>query len=221
MSMGRAGKATNKRQEGVAIQASAERESMFGEMPGQIVSFNPNNQTATIRPLYKPTHDGKKVDMPELQEVPVRFQRIGGFVVTAPVKEGDMVMLRPQQRSTEEYHTGGDHESIKESRSMSLSDMEAFLDGGEKITDPISNFNTENFEIRSEDGRFKMEMSEDGKFKMEGAQGNWYDLMAKVVELLAEDNLNVKYGSSAGSGHALEKRSEYASIAAKLRAMAL
>lgn len=221
MSMGARGKATNDDRERIAIQGQAERESMVGEMPGKVVDFDPENQTITVQPTYRPIHDGKHVDMPELQEVPVRFPKMGGFVVTTPVKEGDMVTLRPQMRSSEEYHTGGAHESLKETRSMSLSDMEAFLDGGEPLTDPIPEFNNENFEIRSANGDFKMEMSEDGKFRMEGSQGNWYDLMAQVVELLAADTLVINYGSSAGSGHQLEHQSDYAEIAGKLRGMAL
>jgi hypothetical protein len=221
MSMGKRGKTTNAARERVAIQAQAERESMIGEMPGRVVSFDPVKQTITVQPTYRPIHDGKPVDMPELQEVPVRFPRAGGFTMTTPVKPGDIVTLRPQMRSSEEYHTGGSHESPKDTRSMSLSDMEAFLDGGEPLTDPIVNFNNDNFEIRSTDGNFKFEMSEDGKFKIVGAEGNWYELVAQLAELLAIDNLDVKYGSSIGQGHALQKRAEYAEIGAKLRAMVL
>lgn len=221
MSMGARGKATNSSREVNAVQASSERESMIGEMPGRVVTFNPSNQTITVQPLYRPTHNGEPVDMPELVEVPVRFPRMGGFVITTPVKEGDTVTLRPQMRSSEEYHTGGVYETPQDNRSMSLSDMEAFIDGGESLTSPISNFNNNNFEIRSADGSFKMEMSEDGRFNFEGSQGNICDLLAQVVELLASDSLQVNYGSSGGSGHALSNRSQYAAIAAKLRAMAL
>lgn len=221
MSMGSRGKTTNQLGENVAVQAQSERESMMGEMPGKVVSFNSEKQTITVQPTYRPVHNGEAVDMPELLEVPVRFPKMGGFVMTTPVKTGDMVTLRPQMRSNEEYHTGGKNESPKDSRSSSLSDMEAFLDGGEPLTDPIPNFNSENFEIRSADGQFKMEMSEDGKFKMEGAQGNWFELMTQLAEKLSEDGLNVLTGSSAGTGHELEHRSDYADIAAKMRGMAL
>lgn len=221
MTMGARGKTTNNPREVSAVQMQSERESMMGEMPGRIVSFNPDNQTITVQPLYRPTHNGEAVDMPELQEVPIRFPRMGGFVVTTPVKEGDIVTLRPQMRSSEEYHSGGSYETPGDNRSMSLSDMEAFLDGGEPISNPITNFNSDNLEIRSADGSFKIEMSEDGKFKIEGAQGNIYDLLAQVVELLASDTLNISYGSSSGTGHALENQAQYAEIAGKLRAMAL
>lgn len=221
MTMGARGKTTNDLREIVAVQIQAERESMIGEMPGRVVAFNPENQSITVQPMYRPMHNGEPVDMPELLEVPVRFPKMGGFVMTTPVKPGDMVTLRPQMRTSENYHTGDMFESPNETRSMSLSDMEAFLDGGEPLTDPIPAFNNTNLEIRSANGEFKMEMSEDGKFKMEGSEGNWYDLMAQLVELLASDTLVISYGSSAGSGHQLENRAEYATIAGKLRAMAL
>lgn len=221
MSMGTRGKTTNSQRETVAVQAQSEREAMFGEMPGRVVAFNPSNQTITVQPLYKPTHNGQPVDMPELQEVPIRFPNMGGFAITTPVNVGDKVTLRPQMRSSEEYHTGGEFTSPKDNRSMSLSDMEAFIDGGESISSPISNFNTSNFEIRSIDGQFKFEISPDGKFKLTGAEGDLYDLLTQVVELLAADTLTINYGSSGGSGHALSNRPAYTEIAGKLRAMVL
>ncbi len=221
MTMGARGKTTNNSREVSAVQMQSERESMIGEMPGRIVSFNASNQTITVQPLYRPIHNGEPVNMPELQEVPVRFPRMGGFVITTPVKEGDIVTLRPQMRSSEEYHSGGLYEAPSDNRSMSLSDMEAFLDGGEPISNPIQNFNSDNLEIRSSDGSFKIEMSEDGRFKIEGAQGNVYNLLAQVVELLSTDMLNITTGSSAGSVHELQHKAQYETIAGKLRAMAL
>lgn len=195
---------------------------MWGNLTGTVKSFDPATQTATIQPDYKPVHAGEEIDMPELQEVPVRFPRSGGFVITTPVKAGDKVALRPQMRSSEEFHTEGEYKTPKDARAMSLSDMEAYLDGGESLKDPIPNFNSSNMEIRSADGNFAMEMSEDGKFRMRGASGNWFDLLAQLAELLAADGLNVLSGSSAGNGiHQLQFRAQYAEIAGKLRSMAL
>jgi len=221
MSMGYRGKTTNAGRENNAVQAQAEREAQWGEMTGTIKSFDPATQLASVQPDYRPMHNGEAIDMPQLEEVPVRFQKAGGFTITTPIKAGDKVVLRPQMRSSEEFHTGGDYNSPQDARSQSLSDMEAFLDGGEPATDPIPNFNNTNLEIRTASGDFKIEMSEDGKFKIDGAQGNIYDLLAQVVELLASDTLVIAYGSSAGSGHQLEHQSQYADIAGKLRAMAL
>lgn len=221
MSMGYRGKTTNSARENTAVQAQNEAESKWGEMTGTVVSFDKETGTATVQPDYMPIHNGEPVKMTTIEEVPVRFSRMGGFIITQPVKPGDKVTLRPQMRSSEQYHTGGDYTPDRDTRSFSLSDMEAFLDGGEPLTQPIKDFNNDNFEIRSEDGKFKIEMSEDGRFRILGSQGNVFTLLAEVVEMLAADTLVIAYGSSQGSGHALQYRAQYAEIAGKLREMAL
>ena len=214
MSVGYRGKTINAGREVVAAQAQAERETQWGEITGTVVSFDPATQTASIQPDYKPRHNGEPVDMPQLDEVPVRFTRAGGFVITSPVKAGDKVMLRPQMRSSEEYHTGGSYTPVGDTRSFSLSDMEAFLDGGEALTDPIPAFNSSNMEIRTADGSFKIEMSEDGKFKIVGAMGDWFDMLARLAEIVATHQTVDESGSWP---HDLV--GEAAEIAAKLRGM--
>ncbi len=265
MSMGFVGKATNARNKVVAVQAQAERLSMFGEMTGTIVAFDAQKQTATIQPDYKKSHRGRLIDLPELLDVPVRFPKAGGFVLTLPVKAGDKVALRPQMRSSERFHTGGEYTATDDARSMALSDMEAFLDGGEPLTAPISGFNTDSVELRTAGGDYKIAIKQGGdttvqaarmvikagsdvlieargnadlrssadvsisganitfdtagKLGMPGSQGDVLSLLARVVELLSIDGLDVRRGSSVGNVHALENRDEYAEIAAKLKAM--
>lgn len=172
------GKTTNKSTEVTGVQAQSEREAMWGQMPGKVVSFDPDTQTATIQPLYKPKLNGVATEMAQLKEVPVRFMRMGGFVLTTPVKEGDYVTLRPSMRNMDNYHEGGDGEAF-DKRSFSLSDMEAFLDGGEPASEAISGFNSTNMELRSANGNFKIEMSEDGSFQFKGSQG---ELFAELID---------------------------------------
>jgi len=221
MSLGARGKTTRWLRDTIAAMAQAEREAMFGEMTGTVVSFDPASQTATVQPDYKPRHNGTEIDMPQLKQVPVRFPKAGGFVVTTPVKEGDKVAIRPQMRSTDKYHSGEGYADAGSTRSFSLSDYEAFLDGGEPVSEPISDFNAENVEIRTADGQFKIEMSPDGKFNMTGAEGNVVDLLATTLELLAAEKLNILVGSSAGQLHEMQYKSEYTEIAAKLRGMVI
>lgn len=214
------GKTTNWERDITGRRVRSERERMWGEIPGEVVSFEEETQTATIKPLYKPLHNGEPVDMPELLEVPVRFPRIGGFVFSAPVKPGNKVVLRPQMRSTENYHEDGEY-TPSDRRSFSLADFEAFLDGGESLKEPIKNFNNTNLEIRSEDGQFAMEMSENGMFRMRGAEGNWFKLIAQALRLIGSDELQIAYGSSAGTGHALANRADILAIADRLDGMSL
>lgn len=218
---GYTGKTTNLAEDVSDIQAQNEREDMWGEMDGEIISFDLGTQTATIQPLYKKRLNGVPTDLPELLEVPVRFPRMGGFVITTPVKPGDRVRLRPQMRSTENYHAEGGAYAASDARSFSLSDYEAFLEGGESLSDPIPSFNNLNMELRSADGQFAIEMSADGKFRMRGAEGNWFALLAEALRLIGGDQLAIAYGSSGGSGHALQNKAAILAIADKFDGMSL
>lgn len=218
---GLTGKLTNSPDDIAGSKTLEERNSMWGEISGEVVAFDGPTQTATIKPLFKPTYNGKEIEMPNLLEVPVRFVRAGKGGLTHPVEAGNKVVLRPRMRSSENYLTDGG-ETSSDSRSFNLSDMEAFLDGGESLNDPIQNFDTENMHIRANaDGSFGMKLSPDGKVRLDGAEGNIYDLLATVVELLATDRLQINYGSSAGTGHDMQHKAQYEEIAGKLRAMAL
>lgn len=218
--VGLLGKTTNWEQDVNEAVATDERNAMWGEIPGEIVSFDPAKQTATIKPLYKPKFNGKPVDMPNLLEIPVRFTRAGNGGITFPIAPGDKVTLRPQMRSSENYHSDGDG-SASDARSFNLSDMEAFLDGGESASDPIPNFDPDNVHVRFDpDGNFGIRGSKEGKVAIEGAEGNIYDMVARLAEMFAEHQTVVTAGSSAGQyNHDL--RGEALEIAAKLRAMVL
>lgn len=218
---GYSGKHTNWPDDVEGRRAIEERNSQWGEIPGRIVAFNSTTQTATIQPLFKPKFNGRPVDMPELLEVPVRFERAGGGAMTYPIAPGDKVTLRPQMRSTENYHVDNDG-SASDGRSFNLSDMEAHLAGGESLKEPIPNFDASNTHLRFDpEGNFGIKGSADGKFKIEGKEGNLYDLIATFMELVAADQLQINYGSSAGSGHQLQNKAQLLEIAAKVRGMAL
>lgn len=217
------GKATNRNGDINGTYAQTEAEAQWGNMNGTIVSFDPATQTATIQPSYRPTHNGEKIDMPELLEVPVRMPRGGNGAMTFPVQAGDKVRLSPMMRASEDYHTGDDDSAGNWARYSDISDMEASLEGGDSLTDPITNYDSENVHVRfSPDGSYGIRGSKDGKIKIEGAQGNIYELIADFMDLVADDGLNIKTGSSIGTGiHELENKSELMAIAAKIRAMAL
>ena len=199
-----------------------EREDTWGPMDGEIVSFDPAKQTATVRPFYKKRLAGVATQVPDLQEVPVEFDRGGGGAITRPVKAGDKVRLTPKMRNSTGYDEGGGAFEAEDERSFNLSDYVASLHGGNSLSDPIQNFDADNFHARFDDaGEYGIRGSADGKIKIEGSEGNIYDLLAQVVELLAADTLTITHGSSLGNGHRLEFQAQYAAIAAKLRAMAL
>lgn len=218
---GRLGKATTFQDDIEGARALDERNAQWGEIPGKIVSFDAATQTATVQPLYKPLFNGKPVDMPELLEVPVRFSRAGGGAITFPIAAGDKVTLRPQMRSSENYLVDGDG-SPSDQRSFNLSDMEAFLDGGETLGEAMENFDSSNVHIRtSPDGLFGVKGSSDGKFRIDGSEGNIYDLLATHVELTAEGFTKLGTEGLTHSPRYAEIGAELTVILGKLRAMQL
>lgn len=214
------GKQTNDPRDVTDRQAQAEREAQWGPIPGSVVAYNAAAQTATIQPLYKPIHNGKPVDMPQLLEVPVDLPRTGNAGITFPIPPGTRVMLAPMMRSMDNYDVDDDG-APSDARSFSLSDMRATIVGGDSLKSPMENVDPDNTHIRfSTDGSFGIKGSPDGKIAITGSEGNIYDLLAQVVELLGTETTTVSGGSSSGIWP-LTHQAQFAEIAAKLRSMAL
>ncbi|MCD1645240.1 Gp138 family membrane-puncturing spike protein [Aurantimonas coralicida] len=220
--VGHVGKYTNWAEDVSHSDTREEREDMWGEMQGEIVEIDYEKQAAKVKVLYKKRLNGTPTNLPELLEVPVRFPRTPQFALTWPIPAGTRGTLRPKMRNTEAFHEGNADYEAADMRSFSLSDMEFYPDGGGNgVADPLPKFNTQNAELRTADGQFAMEMSPDGKFRMRGSMGDWYDIVAQVVELLGKDKLTIKTGSSAGSLHELQFKEQYVALGEKLRGMAL
>lgn len=221
MMSGHLGKTTNWSRDVTGAQVQAEREEMWGPINGEVVSYDEKSGTATVKPLYRPIHNGKPIDMPDMYEVPIEFPRSGISAITFPVPPGTKVRLTPMMRSDELYDADGKGEP-SDRRSFHPADMKASLIGGDSLAAPLEGVDPDNTHLRfSADGRFGIRGSPDGKFKIEGAEGNLYDIFATFMELVASDQLKINHGSSSGSGHELQNRAELMALAAKVRAMAL
>ena len=191
MSVGNVGKTTTDLLDIMSLRARSEVQSQFGEMPGMIVSYDPARQTAYIKPLYYPTIRGVRVELPMLDDVPVRFPRVNTHAFTLPIRPRDIVTLRPIFRSTDVYHSGGDFEHPLDNRFNALSDMEAHVDGVYSLVDPIENFNNDHVHIRTtKDGSYGARLSEEGTFALDGNSGNWIDLVVAALESI-ESALNI------------------------------
>lgn len=218
---GYVGKYTNGSEDAVGQVAQGEKDSTWGPIPGEIVSYDAAKGTATVRPLYKPKVNGTTLTMPDLYEVPVDQPRTGNSGLTFPIPAGTKVTLSPQMRAIDEYEEGNDADPY-DARSFHVSNMRASLSGGDSLSSPLPNADADNTHLRFDaEGNFGLKGSPDGKFKLEGAQGDAYDLIAQALELIAGDQLQINYGSSAGTGHALANAAALTAIAAKLRAMSL
>lgn len=217
------GKTTNGFGSVVGGAAQDEREDMLGPMPGEVVAYHPERGTVDVKPLFKKWIPSarKNLDYPVLMDVPLDQPRSGNSAITHPVPVGTRVMLTPMMRSGENYEADDDG-SPSDRRSFNLSDMRASLSGGDSLSSPLPNVDPDNTHIRFDaEGQYGIRGSPDGKFKIEGSEGNLYDILATFMELVASDQLQIAYGSSSGTGHALQNRAALMDLAAKVRAMAL
>ena len=213
-------KKTNDPMDVLTSATQAERDSMWGPIPGEVVSYDSVSGTATVQPLYRPIHNGVAVDMPVLYEVPIDLPRTANAGLTFPIPSGTKVMLAPQMRAIDEYEEGGSGDPY-DARSFHLSNMRASIAGGDSLSAPLPNVDPENTHLRfSPDGDFGIKGSPDGKVAIDGKEGNIYDLLVQVVEILGSETTTVSSGSSAGVWP-LTHQAQFAALAAKLRGSAL
>jgi hypothetical protein len=80
---------------------------MHTAMPASIVSFNPATGLATVRPVIKyKTSDGRKIDYPDVSNVPVVIPQVSGCVIAFPVKPGDGCLLIVAEQSNDYWLYG-------------------------------------------------------------------------------------------------------------------
>jgi hypothetical protein len=222
-SAGYIGKTTNKPSEVAGRETTSDRENVFSSIPARTTSLvSKDGRTVSVQPLFKRRlPDGTFLEYPIIPKVPIDYTTtaIGGMTFPMPI--GTRVELMSSSRSMENYDTKDDGEP-SDARSFHLSDVRVKLSGGDSITEPIENYDPDNIHIRAnKSGTYGLKLTPDGKVEHMGAQGNIYALMAKALSLIASDQLQIAYGSSAGTGHALQNRAELMDIAAKLVAMSL
>lgn len=117
-------------------------------LPGQIINFDPVEQLADIQPQLKRNIDGELINLPVLQQVPIRFLKSGNFTITFPLAEGDEVAVYIIERSIDNWLENGGIQSPNDTRKFDLSDAFAvpiLYSQGQKITD----FDPDNMVIKS------------------------------------------------------------------------
>lgn len=212
--VGRVGKVTNSDRTKAELAARRDREDQLGPMRGEVISFDPATQTATIRPkIIKTDGEGNDLMPPDLEEVPIDFPNAGGGRLTSPVRPGDQVILTPSARSSEADEPG----KAPDTRSLALSDMRATVTGGNMPGEGMKGFDADNTHLGfDDDGVYGLRGNTEGKASIEMAQGELLDLIAQGFELLAAEVAVVSAGSSVGEW-AIKHQGEFAALAGKIR----
>lgn len=123
--------------------------------PGEILSFNIENQTAVVRPLFMRKIDGQAVAINDLHDVPVRFFKTNRCSISLPIEVGDYVMLLFSQRSLDIWLTKGGQVDPDDPRMHNMNDAIALplLYDQEKV---INNYNNNGIEIKTDTAKIEI-----------------------------------------------------------------
>ena len=92
-----------------------------------VESFDPEYQTASIRPMVKARFRGKPVSLPVLQDVPVFFPGTRAAGITWPVSAGDECLVIFADFQVDEWLVSGEEGEPASARCHDLSDAFAFV----------------------------------------------------------------------------------------------
>lgn len=140
-------------------------------IPGEIVSFDPELQSAEVQPTIRRVYvnkgaDGSEeesfVEIPKLINVPVVFLRGGGWCITFPVKPGDECIIHFSERAIDQWRKNSGVQNPKDWRMHEYSDAicQVGLSSEPKV---ITDFDNEHFQVRNEEGDVHISLREDKK----------------------------------------------------------
>lgn len=187
----------NETQESQARQSIAE--TIRTHVPVSITSFDIKTQLCSVLILAKFRLYGEIIQAQELKDVPLAIKGDQSFFITVPMKifpvPGYLVVM---DRSIDNWFESGKTYDPKDKRTHDLSDSFVEL-GGRAKPMAIRDYNNNNIEIRSIDGKTKIEMTDNGKFNFRSPDDELLQILSDLVGHLIETKAVVSSGSSAGS----------------------
>jgi len=182
-------------------------------MPGIVKSYDRATQTAKIQPALKRKYaDGRIVDLPIINKVPVKFPRSKGKWIHFDLEVGDVVTIIFSERSLDNWKEKGGLVSPDDPRKFNLSDAYAFP-GGYPIglslspnggAGSIEMANGANHIVIEKDGKTTIkngsgfiEMSASGKFKMTNNTEELVSLVSDLADACSKILTNTVYGPQA------------------------
>lgn len=171
-------------------------------MPGIIVSFDAEKQTAEVQPAIKRVFilkDGNKdiltpTDLPKLINVPVVFPRGGGFSLTFPIAVGDECLIKFQERDIDNWQQKGDIQPPHSFRQHSLSDAICFV-GIASEPKKITDFDDTNVVLRDEAGTTRVRITPTEKVQIDAVE----DVEITAKKLIVDASVKVEVEAPAMS----------------------
>lgn len=155
--------------EAAAVRAEVEASTLdlHTAMPGIILSFDKDKQTAVVQPAVQKFFRGQGfIEIKQVMDVPVQFPRGGGFVLTFPVAAGDECLLVFSERAIDHWFETGRASPPSDTRTHSLSDGFAIV-GVSSLSKVVQNFNASAVELRSLNGAAKVQIGSGGAISIE------------------------------------------------------
>jgi len=163
---------------------------------GEIVSFDPATQTASIQ-LAVDIQDSQAVyRYPLLTNCPVFVLSGGGGCITMPVTAGDSCLVLFNDRDIDNWYTTGNEAVPNSTRMHDLSDGLALV-GFRNLSNKIFGYDSTEVQIRNNTGKIAI-TADEGKIKMSNDVGSLLNAMNKVINALSQLNA-VKSGGSAAT----------------------
>ncbi|MFU3046012.1 Gp138 family membrane-puncturing spike protein [Pseudomonas paraeruginosa] len=139
-------------------------------LPGRVLSFDPQWQTASVQPLIDQVLvDGTRVPLPVLADVTVQFPRGGGFVLTFPVRPGDECLLLFNERCIDGWWQSGEPSEPLDYRQHDLSDAVAIM-GISSQPQAVADFASDATALRRLDGSAFVRIDDSGTVTIDGSK---------------------------------------------------
>ncbi len=118
-------------------------------LPGRIIEFNPETQTAKVQLLIKRIFKNDIIrDLPQLINVVVWQLKAGDFTITFPIKPGNECLVLFSERSLDSWFKTGQAKAPTNTRMHSLSDAICLV-GMSSEPNVITEYDPDNLQIRN------------------------------------------------------------------------
>ena len=183
----------------------AVRRSLHTAFPARVLAYDVEAQTVDVEPqLMRELEDDEGAlhyeQLPVLYDVPVQWQRAGGFVLTFPIAVGDYVEIQCAEQSTLAWRDTGEVSEPGLSQPHGLNGCIA-KPGWYPDTLRLSGVSTSDVVLGTEDGDTTIRIQSDGTVVLGGLSGARAVALADRVE--AELNaIKTTLGSLTGGSNA-------------------
>ncbi len=139
---------------------------MWTALPVRIEAYDAEKQTVKMTSVIKATtrdaETGKleRVELPNMEDVPVQFTGGGGATLTFPIKKGDEGIAIFSSRSIDAWHQSGGTQQQTSARMHDLSDA-MFIPGIRSQTRKLKNVSSSSVQLRSDDDDAKTSITMD------------------------------------------------------------